>query len=79
MGEASAADVSLHLHNVDGQDLCRVHVRPSGVPVDAVVTVDRKGQLEKKTAFYVRVANGTREIIAAEERRRYIAARWTSP
>jgi hypothetical protein len=38
--------------------------------------VDRKGQLEKKTAFYVRTANATREIAAAEERQRYIAARW---
>jgi len=74
-GETAAADVSLQIHTVDGQDLCRVHVQPSSFPVDAVVTVDRKGQLEKKTAFYVRTANATREIAAAEERQRYIAAR----
>jgi len=64
-GETAAADVSLQIHTVDGQDLCRVHVQPSSFPVDAVVTVDRKGQLEKKTAFYVRTANATREIAAA--------------
>ncbi|MDQ3485202.1 MAG: hypothetical protein M3445_07300, partial [Actinomycetota bacterium] len=73
-----ATDVSPQMHTVDGQDLCRVHVHPSSSPVDAVVTVERKGQLEKKTAFYVRTANATREIVAAEERHKYIAARWGS-
>jgi hypothetical protein len=52
----------------NGQDLSRAHVRPSGFPVAAVVTVDRKGQLGKKTAFYVRTGNATHEITAAEER-----------
>lgn len=78
MGHAAAANVSVQIHTVDGRDLCRVHVQPSAYPVDATVTVDRKGQLEKKTAFYVRLANGTREIADPQERQKYIASRWGS-
>jgi hypothetical protein len=40
--------------------------------------VDNKGQFEKKTIFYVRVANGTRPITDPEERQRYIASRWAA-
>ncbi len=76
MGEAAAADVSVQVQTVDGHDLARVHVRPSSFPVDATVTVDKKGQLEKKTAFYVRLANGTREITDPAQRQKYIAGRW---
>ncbi len=76
MGEAAAANVSVQIHTVDGHDLARVHVRPSDFPVDATVTVDKKGQLEKKTAFYVRLANGTREITDPAQRQKYIAGRW---
>jgi len=36
------------IHTVYGDDLCRVHVPPSGLPVDATVTVD-KGQPQKRT------------------------------
>ncbi len=46
--------------------------------MDATVVVDKKGQFEKKTAFYVRLGNGTKEIAAAEERQKYIAWRWGS-
>ena len=63
---------------VDGEDLCRVHVPSSSFPVDATVVVDRKGQLEKKTAFFVRIGNGTREISDQSEKQRYIAHRWTA-
>jgi hypothetical protein len=38
-----------------------------------------RGQFERKTAFYVRLANGTREISDQVERQRYIAGRWTAP
>ena len=76
MGEAAAADVSPLVLTVNGHDLCRVHVRPSAFPVDATVTIDKSGQLEKKTAFYVRLANGTREIADPSERQKYIASRW---
>ncbi|MGI8948838.1 MAG: hypothetical protein ACR2FV_12875 [Ornithinimicrobium sp.] len=37
-----------------------------------------KGQMEKKTAFYVRLANGTREITDPVERQKYVASRWGS-
>lgn len=76
MGETVATNVSQQLHTVDGKDLCRAHVRPSAFPIDALVTIDKKGQQTKKTAFYVRINNATREITAAEERQRYIATRW---
>jgi hypothetical protein len=47
--------------------------------VEAKLVVDRKGQLERKTAFSVRLANGTREIGDPVECQRSIAARWTAP
>lgn len=76
LGEATASSVSTQLHTVDGADLCRVHVPPSPFPVDAQVKADKGGQLVKKTAFYVRIGNGTREITDPAERNKYIAARW---
>jgi type I restriction enzyme, R subunit len=76
LGETAASNVSIQLHTVDGQDLCRVHVPPSPFPVDATVVVDRRGQLEKKVALFVRIGNGTREIVDPHERQRYIAQRW---
>lgn len=78
MGEAAATSVSVQIHNVDDQDLCRVHVRPSGFPVEAKVTVvDKQGQQSKKTAFYVRVANSTREL-NDEQKAKYVPQRWPS-
>lgn len=51
-------------------------MKPSGVPVDATVTVvDKQGQHAKKTAFYVRVGNGTKEVDDTEKSK-YIAGRW---
>jgi hypothetical protein len=32
MGAAAAANVSSSIHTVDGADVCRVHVHPSGPP-----------------------------------------------
>lgn len=78
MGEAAAAEVSVQLHTVDGHDLCRIHVRPSSFPVEATVTVDKNGQFEKVTAFFVRLANGTRAITDPAERQRYVASRWAA-
>lgn len=37
-------------------------------PVAAKVVVDKGGQLQKKTAFYVRIGHGTREISDEGER-----------
>ncbi len=78
MGETAASAVTAQLHTVSGGDLCRVHVPPSTFPVEAKVVVEKKGQLETKTAFYVRIGNGTREITDPSERQKYIASRWGS-
>jgi type I restriction enzyme R subunit len=75
MGTAAATHITVQIHSAEGRDLCRVHVRPSGFPVDATVTVDVKGQMVKKTAFYVRVANGTKEI-EGDEKQKYVGGRW---
>lgn len=63
------------MHTVDSHDVCRVHVRPSGFPVDAAVLVSRKGQTEKEVNFYVRVDNGTKKLDAVEKEK-YITSRW---
>ena len=76
LGATAASTVSTQLHTVDGADLCRVHVPPSSFPVEATVKVDKGGQQAKKTAFYVRVGNGTREITEPAEKQKYIASRW---
>ena len=77
MGMAASANVRHEVLEVGGKDLCRVHVRPSAFPVDAeVVEVDRQGQHNKKTAFYGRFGNGTREIADPAERDRYRLQVW---
>lgn len=59
-------------------EICRVHVEPSGHPVDAeITTVDRQGQFSKKRVFFVRLNNGTRAIDDDRDRERYIAQRWS--
>jgi hypothetical protein len=78
MGDAAVADVTVQVHSVDGKDLCRVHVRSCAFPVEAKVVVDHKGQFERKTAFYVRLGNGTRGISDPLERQKYIASRWAA-
>lgn len=45
-------------------------------PVAAKVVVDKGGQLQKKTASYVRIGHGTREVRDEGERQKYIASRW---
>jgi type I restriction enzyme R subunit len=75
MGDAAAANVTAYIHTVNGADVCRVHVRPSAVPVEARVVVDKKGQLVKRTAFYVRVGNATREF-DPDQKARYVLSRW---
>jgi hypothetical protein len=41
------------------------------------VTVDKKGLLEKKIAYYIRLNNGTLEL-DEQEKLKYIATRWPS-
>ncbi|MFN8052872.1 MAG: putative DNA binding domain-containing protein [Acidimicrobiales bacterium] len=76
MGEAAATNMTVQVHHVDGHDICRVHVRASGYPVDAAVTRVNKGQHETKTAFYVRTGNGTHEFTDPDEKAKYTATRW---
>lgn len=77
VGEAASANVSLQFHSVNGDSICRVHVKPSAHPVEATVRVlDKGGQLQKKTAFYIRLNHGTREVTSEAEKQKYIAQRW---
>lgn len=81
--EAAASTVTCQLHTLtdaDGErrDLCRVHAPPSSFPVDAEVKVDKGGGAKQRTAFYVRIGNGTREITDPDEKARYIAMRWSA-
>lgn len=52
---------------------------PNAFPVDAAVKVEKAGQIVKKTAFYVRIGNGTREIADPGEKQKYVAGRWPNP
>ncbi|HEX9123268.1 MAG TPA: Fe-S cluster assembly protein SufD [Actinomycetota bacterium] len=59
VGLAAAANVTTSIHHVDGHDLCRVHVEPSGHPVEAEVTVaDERGQHGTKRQFYAAGTTG---------------------
>ena len=77
MGAGAATNVGCEMLEVGGEDLCRVHVKPSGYPVEAeVVEVDKQGQHARKKRFYVRVGNGTRALDESEERERYRLQIW---
>ena len=79
VGMAAAANVTQEILPVGGKDLCRVHVKPSSFPVEAVVVeVDGNGQHVKKTLFYGRFGNGTRAITDPAERERYKVQVWGS-
>jgi type I restriction enzyme, R subunit len=75
MGAALAANVGRQMHLIDGKYVCRIHVHPSGFPVDARVTVERNGQQRKETRFYVRTGNSTRTLDELEKAK-YIQSRW---
>lgn len=72
VGLAAAAHVSTQVHAVNGGSVCRVHVEPSGHPVNARLG-SSSGVQEK---FFVRINNATRSIDDERERERYIASRW---
>ena len=64
------------MHHVDGHDICRVQVDPSGFPVDAKVIKQKPGgPKEQLTEFYVRKLNGT-VALDVVEKQKYIAQRW---
>jgi hypothetical protein len=79
VGLAAAANVTTTIHQVGGRDLCRVHVEPSGHPVEAdATTADERGQFSKQRVFFARLNNVTRAISDERERQLYIAQRWGS-
>lgn len=55
--------------------LRRLHCVLEPPKVDARVNVQADGQTTKKTAFYVRVANGTKELGEAEKAK-FVSGRW---
>jgi len=76
-GPAAAANVTAQIQTINGQDIWRVHVQPSGHPIAVTdVEVDDNGQhIKKKDSFFVRVINGTRRL-TDDDRDKYIAGRW---
>jgi type I restriction enzyme, R subunit len=78
LGAAATALLSAAILSVDGHDICRLHAEPSPYPVDAeITTVDAKGQHSKRSAFFIRQLNRTREIAEEAEIQRYKAQRWS--
>ena len=79
MGPAALANVTTEVLTVDTKDICRVHVKPCGFPVEAKVTeVDKKSQHRKKFLFYTRVNGQTIAITDETERQKYLSQRWPS-
>ncbi len=72
VGLAAAANVTTAIHHVEGRDVCRVHVEPSGHPVFATVNTAEG----KKSVFYVRINNATRAMDDESEIQKYVAHRW---
>ena len=68
LGHAAATLVEWQFHRIDGNDLCRVQVRPSGFPVyDAT---------DREENFWWRYPIGTVRVSSDLERERIIAHRW---
>lgn len=69
--------MSTTIHRVDARDVCRVHVEPSGHPVDVELSVSGPGgSVSTERPFFVRLNNATRAIADEAERQRHIAQRW---
>jgi ATP-dependent Lon protease len=68
IGRAAVADVSIAFDAIEGQELCRLDVKPSGDPV--FVTND-KGDAD----LYVRLNNSTRLLNTADALK-YVRQRW---
>lgn len=79
MGAAAIANVTSQIHSVDGKDICRIHVRPSGFPVEAKVTEIKKDQHLKGTFLFARINQGTHKFIDEDEKQKFIAQRWPAP
>ncbi len=68
IGRPAVTNVSIRFETVDGYDICRVDVQPSGMPV--YVTSGRG-----ITDFYVRINNSTRRL-NTQEAVEYIRVHW---
>ena len=77
LGAAAVANVTTEIYTVDGKDICRVHVKPSGFPVDAkVVIIDKKDQHIKQTNRYARLNNKTHKFQSNDEWEKFKSQRW---
>ncbi len=77
LGAAAVANVTTEMFTVEGKDICRVHVRPSGFPVEAKVTIiDKQGQHVKQTNRYARINNGTHKFTKEDEWEKFKSQRW---
>ncbi|MFT5268628.1 MAG: hypothetical protein ACI88C_002068 [Acidimicrobiales bacterium] len=77
LGAAAVTNLSARIFTVEGHDVCRIHVKPSGFPVEAkVVIVDKKGQYVKQTNRYVRLPNKTHKFIDDSEWEKFKNYRW---
>jgi len=72
VGLAAAANVTTQIQTVDGKDVCRVHVEPSGHPVWAELPGTEKG----KPIFFLRTNNSTQAANDELEIERDVQARW---
>ena len=77
MGAAAIANITTEIVTVDGKDICRVHVKPCGFPVEAKVTIiDKKGQHIKQTNRYARINNKTHKFSNDDEWEKFKSQRW---
>ena len=71
LGRPALPFVSVSFETVDGADVCKVAVKPSGHPVYA-----NKPKLPKSDVFYLRTGNSTRRLIT-DEVVTYTKERWS--
>ena len=71
-GAAASSYLTVTFHEIDGEDICRVTVEPSGQPV---FVKDPKG---KDAILYLRVGNSTRSL-PVPEAVKYALHHWRKP
>ena len=76
MGPAAISNVFTEIVEWAGESICRVHVKPSGFPVEATVSLLEKGQKVTKTARFLRINNGTHEFKDDDEWEKFKSQRW---
>ena len=75
-GAAALSNGTTQMRTVDGHDICRVHVKPCGFPVEVKVTEIKKGQHVKLEYCYNRINNGTHKFIGDNEWEKFKNYRW---